>query len=178
MSISNKKVHNSLVVVSAKEQAKIYEIAEGQMQPVAYVSEHPPEYSDDEGYFARTGNGQFYGSGSVKEEDTERNLERFTSSLTEKVDEINQDKKYNKILLLVPEHLKNIVGDALKSMSEFDVEIVGFGNYVEHNEVELLSLLEEHGHTKLDPSDPASVAGEENAEEKRKILEVAQMRKS
>ena len=75
-----------------------------------------------------------------------------------------------------PEHLKGLIEEHLTTPNNVEVTLVKYGNFVESEPDEILELLNETGDEHVDPDDPASVAGEENAEEKRKILETGQMR--
>jgi len=174
--IENKTFENSLVVVSAKEHGKIYQIRDGEMKALEYVAEHPPEYSDDEGFFFRSANGNQMGSGYVKEVDDARNIERYikaiTSELTEAIKSFNPDK----LFLFEPEHLKGLIEEHVTKPNKLEVSVIKYGNFVESEPEEIVKMMEASLDDSLDSDDPASVAGEENAEEKRKILETGQMR--
>jgi hypothetical protein len=173
--IKNPAINNSLVLVTAKEQGKLYEIKGNTLQIIDYVAEHPPEYSDNEGYFMRSGGGELYGSGNPREEDDKANLDRFINAIEQEASEALKRGAYERILVIEPEHLKGKVAAHINNPSHLPVEVVACGNYVQHDPNALAELLDWHNNEQLDPADPASVAGEENAEEKRKILETAEL---
>ena len=75
-----------------------------------------------------------------------------------------------------PEHLKGKIAETVQKFTDLSVHVVSYGNYVDSSNEELQKVLEDFNKDSVDPADPASVAGEENAEEKRKILETGQMR--
>jgi hypothetical protein len=172
----NKTLENSLVVVSAKEHGKIYQIKNGEMKIVEYIEEHPPGYSDNEGFFQRSGNGVTMGSGAPREEDDSRNIERYIKAISEELSNEVQRLAPEKLYIFEPEHLKGLIEEHLTAPNNVEVTLVKYGNFVESEPDEILKLLNETGDEHVDPDDPASVAGEENAEEKRKILETGQMR--
>lgn len=167
---------NGLVVISAKEHGKLYNLKDGELTYLEQVEEHPPTRSDNEGFFVRSGNGMRYGSGSPREEDDKQNLLRYFKAISEELSETIKELQPEKIYIIEPEHLKGKLEEKLINPSNIPVEIVAYGNFVDSTIEEIQSLLNKEGQNNLDPADPASVAGEENAEEKRKILEIGQMR--
>jgi hypothetical protein len=164
---------NALVVVSAKEHGKVYKLENGKLEILNYTAEHPPEYSDDEGFFMRSGgDGQMFGSGYAKETDDERNLERYFKAIGGELSDLLKAHDPAVVFLIEPEHLKGHVAERLVNPTHIPVAVVTYGNHAEAEPNEILDLINSANDQALDPSDPASVAGEENAEEKRKILEV------
>lgn len=163
---------NALVVVSAKEHGKVYQLKDGSLTALNYTAEHPPTYSDDERFFMRSGDGAFLGAGYVKEEDDERNLERYFKAISGELSELLKEHNPSVVFVLEPEHLKGHIEQRLVNPTHIPVEVVAYGNHVESEPSEILSVIKSAVSQESDPTDPASVAGEENAEEKRKILEV------
>ena len=172
--ITNKNITNSLVVVTAKEHGKLYEIKDGRLRIVEYVAEHPPTYSDNEGFFVRAGGGDFYGSGTPMEENDDHNLKRYITAMAQELSEVLKRGSYERVLVFEPEHLKGKVVEHINNPTHIPVAVVAYGNFVEQPFDVLVERLNNYGEQTVDPADPDSVAGEENAEEKRKILEVAQ----
>jgi len=175
----NKALENSLVVVSAKEHGKIYQIRDGEMKGLEYVEEHPPEYSDNEGFFMRSAGGMQLGSGAPLEVDDQRNIERYVKAITTELSDAIKSFNPEKVFLFEPEHLKGLIAEHVVKTNKLELTVVKYGNYVEKKAEEILQMLEDSvAETELDPADPASVEGEANAEEKRKILETGEMRDS
>lgn len=162
----------ALVVVSAKEHGKVYKLENGQLQAVNYTAEHPPTYSDDEGFFFGGGDGQSGSGGYVKETDDQRNLERYFKAISGELSDLLKAHEVEVVFVLEPEHLKGHIQERLVNPEHIPVEVVAHGNYVESEPANILDLIRSATATDEDPADPASVEGEENAEEKRKILEV------
>ena len=173
--IENTELEGSLVVVSAKEHGKIFQITDGELHIKDYVEEHPPEYSDNEGFFVRAGNGVRMGSGYAKEEDDEHNLKMYIKAIAEELSDVVKKEQPKKVLVFEPEHLKGLIEEHLVNPEHIPVEVVQHGNFVQVEQQQVAQMINEYGKKDaLDPADPASVAGEENAEEKRKILETGQ----
>jgi len=151
----------------------VYKLADGQLEILNYTAEHPPTYSDDEGFFMRSGgDGQLYGSGYAKETDDQRNLERYFKAISGELSDLLKQHSPSVVFLIEPEHLKGHVEERLVNPTHIPVEVIAYGNQVEASPSEIHELLTKANTKTLDPTDPASVAGEANAEEKRKILEV------
>lgn len=174
--IENNALENSLVVVSAKEHGKIYQILDGEIKLVEYVEEHPPSYSDNEGFFFRSAGGQRLGSGAPKEVDDRRNIERYIKGITEELSTTIKTLQPKQIFLFEPEHLKGLIAEHVIKPNNLEIILVKYGNYVEADLADVVEMLTQSPEDVVSPADPASVAGEENAEEKRKILEVGQLR--
>ncbi|MFT5360192.1 MAG: hypothetical protein ACJART_001926 [Maribacter sp.] len=170
--MSNIKKTDGLVVVSAKEHGKLFSLKDGTLTNLEHVEKHPLPYSDNEGFFTRSGKGERYGSGSPREEDVEQNLLRYFKAISEELSEAVKKTKPEKIYIFEPEHLKGKIEERLLNPTNIPVEIIAYGNYVDNDIATIASMLNNMGPNNIDPANPASVAGEENAEEKRKILEV------
>lgn len=162
---------SALVVVSAKEQGKVYKLENGDLRALNYTAEHPPAFSDDEGFFFGGGGGQGSG-GSVKETDDQRNLERYFKAIVNELSHLLKEHTPEVVFVVEPEHLKGHIAERLINPEHVPIEAIAYGNYVESKPSEILELIRSSVCDNQDPADPASVAGEENAEEKRKILEV------
>lgn len=172
----NSALENSLVVVSAKEHGKIFQIKDGEMKALEHVEEHPPEYSDNEGFFMRSVGGSHLGSGAPREEDDQRNIERYIKSITSELSGAIKSVHPDKLFVFEPEHLKGLIAEHVIKPNDLEVVVVKYGNFVEKEAAEILEMLQHSTETELDPANPDSVAGEVNAQEKRKILETGQMR--
>ena len=165
----------ALVVVSAKEHGKVYRLENGNLTIATYTAEHPPTHSDNEGFFVRAGKGDFYGSGIAQEEDDEHNLTQYIKAISDELSGLVATDTPEHIFIIEPEHLKGLIQEHLKNPTHIPVTLVKYGNHVETEPEEILTLLRTAFSDETDPTDPASVAGEENAQEKRKILEVGKI---
>jgi hypothetical protein len=167
------QVH-ALVVVSAKEHGKVFQLQNGSLETLSYTTEHPPEYSDNEGFFTQSSGGQQLGSGNVRETDDEHNLNVYIKAITEELSGLVTEHKPEVVFVLEPEHLKGLIAEHLVIKNNIPVEVLAYGNYVEKEPQTILDLVRATLTQTENPADPASVAGEKDAAEKRKILEVGE----
>jgi len=162
-----------LVVVSGKEHGIIYVTNEGNLQKIEHISKHPPSYSDNEGFFFRSSHGQGLGSGAPLEVDKEHNIKRYIKAIGDELNNVIAELNPEVIFLFEPEHMKGLIADHLVNSTHIPLETLDYGNFVHEAPHEIKDrMVAALSVDSPDPSDPASVAGEPNAEEKRKILEV------
>lgn len=171
---NNQNIKNSLVVVSAKEQGRIFSIDEaGNMEVLEHIEEHPASFSDNEGFFFRSAGGMNLGSGYPQEEDGEHNLKKYITSISEELHTAVEEKKPSKILVFEPDYLKGLIEEHLPNPNHIPIQVVAYGNYVNSPLEQIAEMLKKVNGDELDPADPASVdVNKPNADEKRKILEV------
>lgn len=161
-----------LLVVSAKEEGKIYELMSGKLHHRQHVVKHPPTRSDNEGFSTRTSNGMKMGSGSVREDDDEHNLQQYLSAMAVAVREQIEATKPRAVIFFEPEHLKEKLAPHITLAQPMPMSSVLFGNFVHESPNELHTRLAKLYTDDHDPASPDSVTGEENAAEKRSILEI------
>ncbi len=161
----------ALLVVSAKEQGRLYQASDGVIEEVVKVEEHPERYSDREGFFFRSGYGRHYGSGAPMEEHKQENIRAFVSAISEELNEAIKDLQPDVLYFFQPEHLKGYLENAIKNPQHIPTHAVAYGNFVDETPHALLERIKDYHDDSIDPSDPASVKDEPNAEEKRKLLE-------
>lgn len=170
--LHNKNNINSLVVVSAKEHGKIFWIDEtGTLTALEYVEEHPASFSDNEGFFFRSSGGMNLSSGSPRETDDERTVNKYISSISEELRDVVEEKKPSTIFIFEPDYLKGLIEEHLPNPQHIPIQVVAYGNYVNSPVEDIARMLENHNGSTPDPSDPQSVDDTEpNAQEKRRIL--------
>lgn len=168
----NLKTVKALVVVSAKEHGKIYVLENGDLKGLSYTEERAPTYSDNEGFFTRSTGGIQLGSGNVLETNDEHNLQQYIKAITEELSDVVAKQSPEVVFVIEPEHLKGLIKANIVTGTNLVVEEVAYGNYVEKEADEILDLVRTALTQEKDPSDPASVADEDDAEEKRRILEI------
>ena len=169
MQVTNTHIQNGLLIISGKEHGRLFIIKNGVVKEFDHVEEHPPRFSDNEGFFIRAGNGERYGSGNPRETDDKRNLDRYKNALEKELDVVIKEVEPAALFITEPEHLKGMLEETVQKFTDLKVNVVAYGNYVKSTDEELQKLLEGFQNTSADPADPASVAGEENAEEKENI---------
>jgi len=163
-----------LVVVSAKEHGIMYLSTDGQLHAIEHIDKPPLSYSDNEGFFVRSGHGHRLGSGAPLEVDKQHNIKRYIKAITEELNNVIASEKPEVIFLFEPEHLKGLVAEHIVNPTHIQVQTIDYGNFVHEAPDEIKDrIVKAMTADMLDPADPASVEGEPGAEEKRKILEVA-----
>ncbi len=162
--------HKVLLVVTAKEQGVLYTAADGQIEQVVKVEEHPEARSDNEGFFFRSGYGRHYGSGAPLEEDKEENLRTFVNSVTEELNEAVRVEQPDIIYFFHPAHLKGYLENSIKNPGKTELHVVKMGNFIHETPIQLIEHIRDYHDDTHDPSDPASVADGPNADEKRRLL--------
>ena len=161
----------ALIVVSAKEQGVLYQAADGVIEQVATVEEHPEAPSDREGFFFRSGFGKQLGSGGPDAQDDTETVREFVRSISEELNGAIKAVQPTVIYFFQPQHLKGYLENEIKNPTHIPTHVVQFGNYVHETPLEILEHIAAYHDDVIDPSDPTSVKDEPNAEEKRKILE-------
>ena len=161
----------ALVIVSAKEQGVLYRVADGVITQVVKVEEHPAGPSDREGFFFRSGFGSHFGSGGPDAQDDSENVRDFVKAVANELNEAIRVIEPTVVYIFQPAHFKGYLEPVIKNPSHIPIEVVKYGNYVHETPLQILEHIVAYIDDSIDPSDPASVADESNAEEKRKILQ-------
>lgn len=167
-----------LVIVSAKEHGMIYVTVGGLFQHIDHVVEHPPTYSDNEGFFTRGSQGRDLGSGAPREVDKEGNIKRYIKAVSEELNHIVAKEKPEAIFIFEPEHLKGLIVEHLDNPTHIPVQALDYGNFVHEAAPKIKDrIVAALASNKPNSDDPSSVKDTEvNAEEKRKILEIGKQR--
>lgn len=160
----------ALIVVSAKEQGRLYQVTDGVIEEVVKVEEHPEQYSDREGFFFRSGYGRHYGSGSPLEEHTQENIRQFVSSIAVELNDAIATLRPDVLYFFQPDHLKGYLTDAIINPTHIPMHTPEYGNFVDETPLELLARIQRYHDDSIDPTDPASVADGPRAEEARRLL--------
>lgn len=161
----------ALIIVSAKEQGVLYKATEGMIEQVVKVQEHPEAPSDREGFFFRSGFGSHYGSGGPDAQDDSENIKDFVKAISDELNEAIREVEPTVVYIFQPAHLKGYLEPVIKNPKHVPIEVVKFGNYVHETPLQIVEHIAAYNDASIDPADPASVADEPNAEEKRKILQ-------
>ena len=161
---------HALIIVSAKEQGVLYTVNNGIIEKLVKVEEHGETPSDNEGFFFRSGYGKHFGSGNPEEKHDEESLRVFVKSIVSEINSAIDDLKPDVIYLFQPAHFKGYLREQIKNNTS-PVHLVKFGNFVHQTPLEIVIHIANYLDESVDPTDPSSVEGEENADEKRKLLE-------
>ena len=132
----------TLFVVLGTQEGKFYLASEGEINEVEHIKVPNQTYSDKEGHFEKRGHGNFYGSGSVEEEKDYNVEKKFSKTVSEKLQEYQNNKSFDVINLFVPSHLKKYIEEDWGVDLQKKVENHIDGNYVSENPIELIKKVE------------------------------------
>lgn len=136
----------ALMVVVAKEEGVFYRLSDGKMERIAEVDNHPPSYSDREGFFFRSGYGIGYSSGAPLETDKQENIRTFMKAAAAKLNELISKEEPQLLYVFEPAHLRGRlmreVGRSIESTTS--VHTVKLGNYVREHPKTLLRYVQDY----------------------------------
>lgn len=164
---------NALIVVMGSQRGLLYLASDGRIDIIGTVEQPPARYTDREGYFMNSGGGFVYASGAVYEDNNIERVRRFFKKVAHEVFRVIEAHEITHTYVFEPPYAKGAVTMALRPIVARDVELVRYGNYLHAPATVLLKYIQTSAEPALDPADPESVADEENAAEKRQILENA-----
>jgi hypothetical protein len=175
ITIKNENITHALVVITAKEHGKIYEVKDGELTMNEHLEADLPEYSDNEGFFVRSGGGDMYTAGASLEDNDEYYFAKYARAMAEDLSDLLKKHSFDQILVIEPEHYKGRIEENLINPNHIPVEVVTYGNYVQHSTQEIADILNGYKQEEIDPSSPDSVdENEKDAAEKKKILSIGQ----
>ena len=136
----------ALVIVAGKEHGLIYRIKEGTNELVEEVAEHPPRYSDDEGFFFHGTKGKpgTMGAGAPKEYDESVYLKKFEKEAAKELDTLIKSEDAELLYVFEPEHLKGRIVEHLEKHPKLVVHTVRHGNYVNEEPLQLVEYIHDY----------------------------------
>lgn len=148
MKISNKLPQftdtKALIIASAKEHGVAYIAHNGEMREVAAVEEHPPRYSDDEGFFFGSTSTGITVGGAPKEVEDEDLFRDYIKAIKNELNAIIKREKPDIIYVFEPSQLSGRLNEYLKNPSHIPVTVVRNGNYVKEHSLTLLRYIAEY----------------------------------
>ncbi|PIR89132.1 MAG: hypothetical protein COU07_02790 [Candidatus Harrisonbacteria bacterium CG10_big_fil_rev_8_21_14_0_10_40_38] len=128
----------SLLLVAGTSGARFFVVSPTGLTEVDSFFIDKPKYSDNEGFFVRSGGGKRFGSGSVKVENSNELLSRFVNSFADRSKKLINSYKYlNKVFLFVPSHLAPIVRSSLPKDAKNKLVAVISGNYLKFHPLDI-----------------------------------------
>lgn len=137
-SLSQFTNENVLIIVAGARAAKLYLARDGLLEEVHAFDEPTPRFSDTEGYFARSGHGQFYGSGSPDEIDPTEQENALIADVTAAIDRIAEEIDLAGYYLTAPEHTLPRLRAALPESVEGRARGEHAGNYLKEHPLAVL----------------------------------------
>lgn len=120
----------ALIVVSAKERGLVYVAHQGEITELAHVEEHPPSYSDDEGFFF-SGNPAHPSGGYPKEANNEHDFKQYINAIEAELSKAIAHQKPDVIYIFEPAHLAGKVKEHIKNPNHIPVHLVKTGNHLD-----------------------------------------------
>jgi hypothetical protein len=133
----------ALLVVATRQTAAIHAAHDGQLQTLARIDVPTPVYSDNEGFFTRSGNGMRMGSGSVRELKKEHIQQEFLKLFKPAITEAVTKTKADAIYLFVPAHRVNETIEAFPYRTKRLLARTVRGNFSHYSLPELLARIQE-----------------------------------
>lgn len=130
--------HITCIAVITRYTAQIYTVHKGVIKKVSDIRQRRPTYSDREGFFLRSGEGQLYGTGSVYESKDEELTEKFSKKVAKKLDILIPKYKFKNIFILEPKHLSRVHARDLSKMAKKRVVCRVGGNFSHYHPLELV----------------------------------------
>ena len=119
---------NTLILVTSNQTAKFYKAHQGHIDQIHSIEVDTPTFSDDEGHFARSGDGKRYGSGST-EKDVEALARRdFLQKFRLAIDDLEDN--FESVILFSPSHLLPDTLEHLPARIKKNIERTIEGNVV------------------------------------------------
>jgi hypothetical protein len=129
------------VIVNSKQNALLYKLFKGEFMEVDSCNVDMPTYSDNEGFFQTSGNGQVHNTGNVREDkqDIEENvIKEFLTELRGVAKVVEGGQLY----LFTPDYMAERVKSVLPHNTNIKNE--WHGNYVNSNERDIVSMITDH----------------------------------
>lgn len=126
------------IAVFGKSIGICYLAYQGEVKKISQIKEIKPKYSDREGFFARSGKGRVYGTGSVYESKNDALIRRFSRRVADKLEEIAKKKKIDDIYLFEPAYVTNRNSEHFSPFVKRRIRMHVVGNYTKHHSLQLI----------------------------------------
>jgi len=104
---------NSVLIVSGRQAAKIYELRQGRIVADPAITIENPKYSDHEGFNMRRGKGTVYGTASAHESKDDGVVTDFLHQLEKEAKTLQQSRDFDAVYLFAPSECFQTVKNAL-----------------------------------------------------------------
>lgn len=131
----------TLLVVTGGQKTRFYYAYEGSIAEITSIQVKTPVYSDREGFFLKSGQGQTYGAGSVYEDKKESVRTEFYNELRKLIKAMTEEVEVEEIILYAPQHLAPAIRDTLPTHHKELLRHQLHGNYIDKKPLELLEIL-------------------------------------
>lgn len=133
----------SLLITTGKQIGKLYFAYRGKIVDIASVQVPKTIYSDREGFFARSGKGKTFGTGSVYEPKDTAEKKKFLKAFTGKVKDVLEGRKVQAVYLFSPNYEIRELKDGLPRTAREAVRFSFMGNFVKFGPMELVRKITE-----------------------------------
>lgn len=142
-----KKLHQftdekALIIITGAQEADFHIASDGEINKIDSFRLEKIHFSDDEGFFGRSGDGgKVASSGSVKEPPKEKYRKEFSKELKTHIKEIQSKNKITGIYLFTPDYLVNIAKEAMPKDLQEKIKFTAKGNYYHEHPFELIEKI-------------------------------------
>ncbi len=110
------------------------------------VEVRTPKYSDREGFFARSGNGRTYGTGSVYEPKDQESKKQFIKEFSSEIKGLAAERDITSAYVFSPDYAVTELKSELPEEVLSKVRLTFMGNFVKFGPMELLSRISDQLH--------------------------------
>ena len=136
----------TFILVTGKQDGYIYRAANGEIEQVDHVKEETPEYSDNEGFFQRSGHGQTFDTGNVREDrqGVEHHvMKEFLAKYQEAVHDAVAGEDSFEVIIFTPDYMKDMLKEKLEASVQKAVIQELHGNFTHTSVDDLLKKIAE-----------------------------------
>lgn len=131
----------TLFVVTSKQCATFYTAFDKTLEKKDEFCHTIPPHQDNEGFFVRSGGGTTYGSGNVKETQSNEEIKKFTREFAERLHMFCQKNTVKEIILFVPDYMDSSLKQSLKTQEQSLITRTIHGNFTQAHPFKLLEKI-------------------------------------
>ncbi len=160
---------NALIVVAGQQEAQLYRVHDGVLEPLDNIKVPKPHYSDREGHFKVRSQGGVVRSGAPRELQDEDIAFSFLHELKKDLKSIRAEA-YSKVYLFSPSYVKNQLIRAVPIQLKGKIVKIIEGNYYKHHPLTILRKLKKLRTYKIMPNKAEAGKILKNAEQARAVI--------
>lgn len=142
-----KKLHQfkdekALIIITGAREADFHIASDGEIDKVDSFKLDKIHFSDNEGFFGRSGNGgKVASSGSVREPMKEEYRKEFLKELKSHIKELQSKNKITSVYLFTPDYLINISKESMTKEMQKKIKFTAKGNYYHEHPFKLIEKI-------------------------------------
>lgn len=138
--LSQLKDKRALIITAGRQRARLYSIKNNEIREMDFIEIETPKYSDNEGFFSRSGKGKRYGAGAPRENNKQKIEADFLKELEKKLS--GHLKKFDDLYLFCPNYMHKMIRATIPKDKKDMLKKVFFGNIVDTNPLKFVDKIE------------------------------------